>query len=327
MSEKEIISIIVPVYKAKHHLSRCVDSILSQTYPYLEVILVDDGSPDESGKICDEYARIDSRVQVIHQENSGVSAARNAGLAKARGEWISFVDSDDYIDLDMYAYLLELAGRTGAELIQCDAVLETESGRWHRRNFTNNSVAYSNQWEFLASECWGKLYRRNLIIGERFPKEYSLAEDLYFNAHIIPQVSCFCAGHEAKYHYVQTPNSLFRSNSTRENILSCRTVMDRLEKELRENPAVGEYIRMEKLKSILDICSRIVCNHLEGMEDIVTELRSEVRVNIAHILWKGKFVFREKLKFLLVGYFWPLYCIVLPFWKNTHMDARRNIDG
>ena len=94
----ELISIIVPVYKAEKHLSECIDSIISQTYENFELILIDDGSPDNSGKICDEYAEKDKRIRAIHKENGGVSSARNTGLDNASGEYITFIDSDDFVD-------------------------------------------------------------------------------------------------------------------------------------------------------------------------------------------------------------------------------------
>lgn len=106
-SNKNLISIIVPVYNVEHYLRQCVNSILAQTYRNIEVILVDDGSTDKSGAICDDYQKEDSRVKVIHKENGGLSTARNSGLEIARGEWISFIDSDDYIEIDMLQLLLE----------------------------------------------------------------------------------------------------------------------------------------------------------------------------------------------------------------------------
>ena len=105
-----LISVIVPVYKVEQFIHRCVDSILNQTYTNLEIILVDDGSPDRCGEICDEYAEKDSRIRVIHQKNGGPSAARNAGLDICTGEYIAFVDSDDYIEPDMLQQLLSGIG-------------------------------------------------------------------------------------------------------------------------------------------------------------------------------------------------------------------------
>ena len=95
---EELISVIVPVYNVEKYLNRCVESIMNQTYKNLQIILIDDGSNDRSGKICDEYAEKDKRIEVIHKENAGVSAARNKGLDKAKGEWITFVDADDWIE-------------------------------------------------------------------------------------------------------------------------------------------------------------------------------------------------------------------------------------
>ena len=104
-----LISVIVPVYKVEEYLARCVDSILGQTYRNLEILLVDDGSPDRCGVMCDEYASRDSRIRVIHKENGGLSSARNAAIDVARGEYIGFVDSDDWIEPETYEALLDMA--------------------------------------------------------------------------------------------------------------------------------------------------------------------------------------------------------------------------
>ena len=100
MSDNELISVIVPIFKVEDYLRKCVDSVINQTYKNLEIILVDDGSPDNCPKICDEYANQDSRIKVIHKENGGLSDARNAGMKIAKGEYVSFIDSDDYISCD-----------------------------------------------------------------------------------------------------------------------------------------------------------------------------------------------------------------------------------
>ena len=116
---EDLISVIVPVYNVENYLRECLDSIVAQTYRNIEVILVDDGSKDSSGKICDEYADKDNRIKVIHKENGGVSAARNTGLDIAKGEWISYVDSDDYIESTMIETLICLAKKNDVELAMC----------------------------------------------------------------------------------------------------------------------------------------------------------------------------------------------------------------
>lgn len=146
------ISIIVPVYKAESVLNRCVDSILSQTYKDLEVILIDDGSPDRSGEICDCYAENDSRVRVIHKENAGVAAARNSGLDVATGVYCTFVDSDDFIEPEMYQSMMEIAIQYGCDVVMCDCVKE-----------------YGNKTEIYTHDIRPGYYNREQIEKEYFP--------------------------------------------------------------------------------------------------------------------------------------------------------------
>ena len=114
-----LISIIIPVYNVEKYLAKCLDSVLNQTYKNLEIILVDDGSKDNSGAICDEYAKRDNRIIVVHQKNSGVSKARNLGMSMATGDYIGFIDSDDTIEANMYEVLLKNAIESGAEISYC----------------------------------------------------------------------------------------------------------------------------------------------------------------------------------------------------------------
>lgn len=114
--EEKLISIIVPVYNVEKYLKECIDSVISQTYKNLEIILVDDGSTDKSGEICDEYSKKDSRIKVIHKENGGLSDARNVALDIAKGEYIGFVDSDDYVEKDMFETLYKLAEEHNTEI-------------------------------------------------------------------------------------------------------------------------------------------------------------------------------------------------------------------
>lgn len=144
-----LISVIVPVYNVEQYLDRCVESIVNQTYQNLEIILVDDGSTDSSGKKCDEWSKLDDRIVVIHKENGGQAEARNFGLERATGEYIGFVDSDDCIDTSMYKGMLEIAFEKNADMVGCDRVLFDE----------NNSPEYmidkaeSNLIEFSREEA------------------------------------------------------------------------------------------------------------------------------------------------------------------------------
>lgn len=149
--ETPLISIVVPVYKVEKYLSRCIDSILAQTYKNFELILVDDGSPDNCGTICDEYANKDSRIKVIHQKNSGAVTARNEGLKIAKGKYFGFVDSDDYIMPQMYEKMYECIQSGGYEIVWCDVIIELSD-----RQFISKLNASENPSELLGELLRGE---------------------------------------------------------------------------------------------------------------------------------------------------------------------------
>jgi len=170
-----VISVIVPVYKVEPYLRRCIDSILFQTFTDFDLILVDDGSPDNCGTICDEYARKDNRVQVIHQENGGLSAARNAGIewsfAHSDSEWITFIDSDDWIH-KLYLESLYNASNSCDTAISACNYLETQNNEIDDiSKITAKKCRTNEYWKspMLATVAWGKLYRKDCFINVRFP--------------------------------------------------------------------------------------------------------------------------------------------------------------
>ena len=176
------ISVIVPVYKAEAYLHRCVDSLLAQTFTDFEVLLVDDGSPDRSGEICDEYARKDSRVRVFHKENGGVSSARNVGLDNARGEWICFVDSDDWLSENAMLYCSSFFEE--ADLIRFSYVaILSEDGKeqsvYQLKNFqTKNELLAQVIEQKTYVAVWGGIYKRELFSSNlRFDCTLSIGED------------------------------------------------------------------------------------------------------------------------------------------------------
>ncbi len=174
-----LISVIVPVYQVEAYLSRCIDSILSQTYQNLEVLLVDDGSLDGCPAICDAYAEKDKRVRVIHQENTGLSGARNAGIEAAEGAYLAFVDSDDYISKDFVRVLYELLEETGCAISQCrfsyvqgEALKSSRERGYHLyRGESLLEQLYGPEEEATCFVvAWNKLYKRELFAYIRYPK-------------------------------------------------------------------------------------------------------------------------------------------------------------
>ena len=153
-----MISIIVPVYNTEKYLRRCIDSVLAQTYQDFELLLIDDGSKDSSGAICDEYAAQDARVRVFHKENGGVSSARNVGLDNARGEWITFVDADDWIESDMLELLLRKGEETGADIVMGDLLFAypDRDVPFLLPDWDNNKTASLNRYITSVWTCvWG----------------------------------------------------------------------------------------------------------------------------------------------------------------------------
>lgn len=211
------ISVIVPVYNAEKYLNECVDSILAQTLQDIEVILVDDGSTDNSPAICDEYAEKDSRVVVIHKENGGVSAARNAGLDVVKGEYVAFVDSDDYIDTEMYEKMFEQITEYNCDVVMCDCIKEYATGRELYTHNVRGGFYSSNQLkteyyphllimenvEYPATiSNWLLLFKREYAKKVRYLEGVRYSEDLLFGAKLMYLVESFYyMKGQAYYHY------------------------------------------------------------------------------------------------------------------------------
>lgn len=183
MSEKSLISVIVPVYNVEQYLRPCLDSLLGQTYRELEILLIDDGSPDGSGAICDEYAEKDGRIRVFHTENRGVSAARNLGLKEAKGDYIGFVDSDDWIEPEMYELLTRNLEETGSDVSICGIYYENlklgKKAFSAETVFRDGEILEALMAKKITVHIWNKLYRRKVLDHVSFP-EGIVFEDEYF---------------------------------------------------------------------------------------------------------------------------------------------------
>ena len=178
------ISVIVPVYKVEQYLERCVDSIINQTYRNLEIILVDDGSPDRCPEICDRYSEADSRIKAIHRKNGGLSAARNTGLKAATGDYIALVDSDDYININMFADMMEQLLLHKADIVMCDCkyVYDIDDKTDITEKAVNPKITsidgriaqyYSYKDDYtriVFNVAWNKIYKRKLFDGITYPE-------------------------------------------------------------------------------------------------------------------------------------------------------------
>lgn len=224
------ITVIIPVYNVEPYLHQCLDSVINQTYQNLEIIIVDDGSPDRCGEICDEYALKDSRIQVIHKKNGGLSAARNDALKKVTGEWISFVDSDDWCELDLYEKVIEKACESQAEIVMFSLFRNLPNSEERISAFdrdfetsdrkTISSLQYSalsyRYNPYPSASLWGqgfpwdKLFKTSLIKDHnlRFAENIRANEDVIFNIHAFQHATKVKFFDLPLYHWRLNPESI-----------------------------------------------------------------------------------------------------------------------
>ena len=217
------LSIIVPIYKVEKYLKECIQSILQQTFTDFELILVDDGSPDACPQMCDAIAEQDSRVRVIHQKNGGLSAARNTGIEAARGNWLGFVDSDDFVAPDFYEELYHAAVSAGADCSICSVQLTHEDGsrmdtppQWKvYGGYTGEDVLKTITWQdnvpYLVA--WNKLYRREVFRTLRYPVG-RINEDVFVFAELFDTIKMVACVEQPLYFYRQRTGSIMQSKCT-----------------------------------------------------------------------------------------------------------------
>lgn len=209
-----LISIIVPVYKVEKYLKKCLDSIINQTYKNLEIIIVDDGSPDGCPNICDEYSKKDDRIKVIHQKNMGLSIARNNGIKLATGEYIGFVDSDDFIEPTMYEDLYNAIIKNNAQMSICNFNVITNKDKYKRNDYPENKTY--DKMEILKeilldkniqSYAWNKLYKKELFDAIQYPagKKY---EDIGTTFYLAEKCDKIQLIGKAEYNYINRNDSI-----------------------------------------------------------------------------------------------------------------------
>ena len=216
-----LISVIIPVYKVENYLNRCINSIVNQTYKNLDIILIDDGSPDNCPQICDDWAEKDGRIHVIHKSNGGLSDARNAGLKASKGEYIFFLDSDDYIDLRTIEIMLHELQQTNADLVLCNTeyvtenqeVIQKQSPIKHERLSRIEAIKklHQDNWPYYVT-AWNKLYSRKALLGIEFPVG-KLHEDLFVAHRVFYNCDNITVIEDKLYYYVQRKNSIMSSSN------------------------------------------------------------------------------------------------------------------
>ena len=304
------ISVIVPIYNVEKYLPRCIDSILSQTFTDFELILVDDGSPDNCGEICDEYASRDSRIRVIHKENGGVSSARNAGLKDSVGKWISFVDSDDWLHPQYLELLILLAEKNHAVAAAVDSVKTDTEIIPEPVNFEeilpkivpcNQSLSgWSNRFY-----VWGKLFDKSILNGHLFDETISYGEDAIFILQVLGSTGGAIAIADAKlYYYYRRSDSLTSGDRSSKRAALCKAYLNCASEQ--EDEGVKKQFIISALKRALSTrytsriekaepgfireCNGIIASALQEMRGIHNVSRKEILKY--QVLYHFPFIYR-----------------------------------
>lgn len=303
MNANPLVSVIVPVYRVERFIRRTVSSILDQDYRNLEVILVDDGSPDGCPAILDGFAASDSRVKVIHQENAGVASARNAGLEASTGDFVMFVDGDDWVERDYVSYFLGLIMESGCDI----AVNLSIIGGKIEKYVPDSAVVQSEKaigWIYLSrlhEAVWNKMYRADVIRshGLRFNRDIWYGEGMLFNIEALQLVEDVAVGCRPVYHQVFNPGSAMRSFSVENNMCGLRSLdiqRSKWEKVTPEIEAAWRYHRYCFNRSIVGglVRAGITTEHKDLYKSCVRNLRRQ-----ASIPMTTPMSLRERFKWML----------------------------
>ena len=254
------VSVIIPVYNVEKYLHRCLDSVINQTYRNIEIILVDDGSTDDSARICDEYAQKDGRIRVIHQENQGQAAARNNAMKIAEGSFIAYVDSDDFVTADYIEYMVKLQNKYGTDIVFVRGVYaydgkELPAYQDEDRDYllgAEETLIRLNYNKGMGAMIWAKLFRRELIEAYPFP-EGQIYEDLATLYKIVGACREIAFGEHRVYFWMQRGGSTMRSAFNKRQLAAFQATRDQLRYMEKAYPAVVPSVKARHMTKVVEI--------------------------------------------------------------------------
>lgn len=306
----DLISVIIPIFKVEAYLTRCVDSVLAQTYRNLEIFLVDDGSPDRCGEICDTYAQKDPRVKVIHKENGGLSDARNAALDVCTGEYISFVDSDDYVSEDFIESLYHAIQSNHTKLSVCGIIKFDEFGNQavdYAPAETESRVSGDEMFEtFIRPAAWNKLYHKSIFRELRYPFG-KLYEDLFIYHDILAMTDGIAFTGKNSYYYFNRQESIMN----RRYDIGNTDLIEGLDRRIRKLREMGkDEIANRQLVYVFNQTVEAFCS-LSGKDDLVDKRLKEVKricnQHFGEMISYSNFTKAQKVKISLFRFFPKLY--------------------
>lgn len=258
MANDPLISVIVPVFNTERYLERCVQSIVKQSYHNLEIILVDDGSPDTCPALCDLWATCDSRIRVIHEENKGLSAARNVGMRAATGEFITFVDSDDYLERDAYEAMMSLFWNTGCDIAVCGVMMfwededraERFTGSYSGVMSRENAVMAIVREDRLTSPVWNKIYRRELVEGIEF-QNVEHREDIFWSFQVVARANLVAVTDFIGYNYLRRHGGIIGRGFSEKNLDELDAILARQQLLIEQYPELEVFGKTSITKSCI----------------------------------------------------------------------------
>ena len=315
------ISVIIPVYNVEKYLSRCLESVINQTYENLEIILINDGSKDRSGLICDYYVKKDNRIKVFHQENQGLSAARNKGIEVASGEYIGFLDSDDYIEKDMYQILFSNAIKYDADITACSSKIMLLNGKV-KLGESDGNILVLNKFEAVAEiinkidgAVWNKLYKSNLIKSLKFERGKVHGEDLYFQFQCLTRCNKVVYVNSCKHNYIKRCNSITTSTFSErifDQVYFKDLIYDLIDKEFKEYRITA---KKWCFNARMNVCRKfILANKSKIYKKIIEEYKEFCVINYKEI--KSNLSIKEKVDYLCFRYINLFYPWVIRFYSK-----------
>lgn len=316
---EDLITIVVPVYKVEKYLEKCINSILSQTYSNLEIILVDDGSPDNCGKMCDTYAKKDNRIKVIHKENGGLSDARNAGIEIAKGKYITFIDSDDYIEEDYIEFLYNLIKENNVKVSICSHTVIYDTGRIIEKATNEHSILEAKTTierilydEGIDISAWAKMYETQLFADTKYPKG-RLFEDSATTCKILSKCDKIAIGSVSKYNYIIRSESITNedfSTKKMDLIISTEEIGNFI---LEKYPDLQKAVQRRVMYAYLSTLSQLANSNKKYPEQ--ETLMKYINKNRKEVLKDKRIPKRDRIALLVttLGFktykiFWKYYC-------------------
>lgn len=283
MNEKPVVSVIIPVYNVQDYVEKCLNSVMNQTLKNIEIIVVDDGSTDRSPSIIDEIAKTDERIRVIHSENGGVSAARNKGLDIARGRYIGFVDSDDYIEPDMYEKMVAVAENNNCDIVQCaffSGDIDPNNIEREKAGLYNRRQALVGSLNVVGGSVWNKIYSSGTLSGVRFREGLNMGEDRVFAIDSYLRCNSLAVIEDILYHYVLRDGSAVHTGVSRKNIDGL-VFFDYLIEEAEGDDEIISLAIREKAGSLifyleLMIVQKVERSLIDEVENRILEMKNQI---------------------------------------------------